>query len=65
MKTTKTKTMATAGRSGSISLEDAVHYKLENDCSVIDSSQGGLSSDEEEKIGWPIVGYWLRLGRLR
>ena len=51
MKTTKTKTMATAGRSGRISLEDAVHYKLENDCSVIDSSQGGLSIDEEEKIG--------------
>ena len=35
MKTTKTKTMATAGRSGRISLEDAVHYKLENEMIVL------------------------------
>ena len=43
--------MATARRSSKISLADAVHYKPESDCYDIDSSQGGLSSDEEEKIG--------------
>lgn len=48
--------MANAGRSSKISLDDAVNYMLESDCSDIDSSQGGLSSDEEEKLDDQLLG---------
>ena len=49
--------MASSSKSRNISLADAVNYMLESDDSDIDSSQGGLSSDEEEKLDDILLGF--------
>ena len=48
--------MANAAKSSKISLEDAVNYMLESDGSDIDSSHGGISSDEEERLDDQLLG---------
>ena len=49
--------MASRERPKVISLEYAVNYMLESDGSDIDSSVGGLSSDEEERLDDQLLGY--------
>ena len=41
-----------------ISLEAAVNYMLETDDSDVDSSHGGLDSDEEERLDLELLGYY-------
>lgn len=49
--------MATREKPKVISLEYAVNYILESDDSDIDSSVGGLSSAEEERLDDDLLGY--------